>query len=99
MPGAEATITCHHSDIPGELGMAFHHAELRSTYHATRIADTTANFAGVNPRLTATIMDATINGWLIGQQWKNPHIVTWEEKLDRPLADIRAEYSYDPSVS
>lgn len=90
------TITGFHSDIPGELGMAaFHHAQLRSTYHAMRIAVTTAHVAFVNPRFTATIMDAISNGWLMGQRWKNLHFVKWEEQLDRPLADIRAEYSND----
>ena len=88
------TITGFGSDIAGELGMAgFHHAQLRSNYHAMRIAVTTAHLAFVNPRHTASAMDAISEGWLMGRRWKNIHFVRWEEQLDRPLADIRAEYS------
>lgn len=87
------TITGFASDAAGELGMAgFHHAQLRSNYHAFRIAVTTAHIAFVNPRFTETAMDAIANGWTMGRQWKNLHFVKWEEQLDRPLADIRAEY-------
>ena len=87
------TITGFGPDVPGELGMAgFHHAQLRTTYHAMRIAVTTAHVAFVNPRFIATTMDAISNGWIMGQSWKNLHFTKWEEELDRPLADIRAEY-------
>lgn len=87
------TITGFPADIAGELGMAaFHHAQLRSAYHAMRIAVTTAHLAFVNPRFTETALDAISNGWLMGQRWKNIHFVKWEEQLDRPLADIRAEF-------
>ncbi|MEM8618650.1 MAG: Coq4 family protein [Actinomycetota bacterium] len=87
------TITGFHSDIVGELGMAgFHHAQLRTTYHAMRIAVTTSHVAFVNPSYIATAMDAISEGWMMGQSWKNLHFTKWEEQLDRPLADIRAEY-------
>lgn len=87
------TITGFGPDIPGELGMAaFHHAQLRSTYHAFRIAVTTAHVAFVNPRFVEVTMDATAAGWTMGRRWKNLHFVKWEEQLDRSLADIRAEY-------
>jgi ubiquinone biosynthesis protein Coq4 len=86
-------ITGFGPDIAGELAMAgFHHAQLRSTYHAMRIAVTTAHVAFVNPRFMVTTMDAITLGWSTGQQWKNLHFTKWEEQLDRPLADIRAEY-------
>ena len=35
----------------------------------------------------------------MGRQWKNLHFVKWEEQLDRPLADIRAEYGVPPIAS
>jgi ubiquinone biosynthesis protein Coq4 len=57
-----------------------------------RIAVTTAHVAFVNPRFMVTTMDAITLGWSTGQQWKNLHFTKWEEQLDRPLADIRAEY-------
>ena len=87
------TITGFGPDIAGELAMAgFHEAQLRNTYHAMRIAVTTAHVAFVNPRFMVTTMDAITLGWSTGQQWKNLHFTKWEEQLDRPLADIRAEY-------
>ncbi|MEM9517301.1 MAG: hypothetical protein AAGA42_20805 [Actinomycetota bacterium] len=57
-----------------------------------RIAVTTAHVAFVNPSYIATVMDAISEGWMKGQRWKNLHFTKWEEQLDRPLADIRAEY-------
>ena len=76
----------------GELGMAgFHFAQLQSAYHAMRVAVTTAHVAFVNPRHATSAMDAVSAGWIMGRQWKNIHFVKWEEQLDRPLADIRAE--------
>ena len=87
------TITGFGPDIAGELGMAgLHDAQLRSTYHAMRVAVTTAHIACVNPRHAGVAMDALSHGWLMGQRWKNIHFVKREEQLDRPLADIRAEY-------
>lgn len=52
----------------------------------------TAHLASVNPRHAGVAMGALSHGWQMGQRWKNLHFVTWEEQLDRPLADIRAEY-------
>ncbi len=87
------TITGFGPDIAGELGMAgFHYAQLRSNYHAMRVAVTTAHIAFVNPRHAGVAMDALSHGWQMGQRWKNLHFVKWEAQLDRPLADIRAEY-------
>jgi ubiquinone biosynthesis protein COQ4 len=87
------TITGFGPDIAGELGMAgFHFAQLQSAYHAMRVAVTTAHIAFVNPRHATSAMDAVSGGWIMGRQWRNIHFVKWEEQLDRPLADIRAEY-------
>lgn len=87
------TITGFGPDVPGELGMAgFHHAQMRGNYHAFRIAVTTAHVGFVNPMFIETTMDAMAGGWIMGRKWKNLHFTKWEEQLDRPLADIRAEY-------
>ena len=87
------TITGFQPDISGELGMAgFHHGQIKSTYHAMRIAVTTAHVAFVRPSAIELVMDAISKGWMMGRQWKNLHFTKWEEQLDRPLAEIRAEY-------
>ena len=87
------TITGWGHDARGELGMAgFHHAQLRTTYHAFRVAVTTAHVGFVNPFFIDTAMDAMTEGWVMGKRWKNLHFTKWEEQLDRPLADIRDEY-------
>ena len=36
-------------------------------------------------------MDAMVRGWLMGRETANLHFAKWEEQLDRPLEDIRAE--------
>lgn len=89
-------ITDHGPDLAGELGMAgFHYAQIRSIYHAMRTAVTTTHVAFVRPGLIEPAMDALANGWIMGRTWKNLHFTKWEEQLDRPLADIRAEYGSD----
>ena len=86
-------ITGHAPDIPGELGMAgFHYAQMGSIYHAMRTAVVTAHVAFVRPAAYTEAMDALAHGWIMGRQWKNLHLTKWEEQLDRPLDDIRAEY-------
>lgn len=88
------TITGFGPDVVGELSMAgFHAAQLRSNYHSMRIAVTMAHVAFVNPRYTATAMEAITTGWQMGQNWRNLHFVQWEEQLDRPLDDIRRAFS------
>lgn len=86
-------ITGHAPDIPGELGMAaFHYAQLGSIYHAMRTAVVTTHIAFVQPRAHVAAMDALANGWIMGREWQNLHFTKWEEQLDRPLDDIRAEF-------
>ncbi len=87
------TIIGQPPDIRGELTVAaFHFAQMQFPYHAFRVAVTTGHVAMVNPSGIILVMDAFTEGWAMGRKWKNLHFTKWEEQLDRPLADIRAEY-------
>lgn len=93
------TITGNPPDVRGELTVAgFHFAQMQFTYHAFRVAVTTGHVAMVNPRGIRMVMDAISEGWITGRRWKNVHFTKWEEQLDRPLADIRAEYGADAPI-
>ncbi len=52
----------------------------------------------MQPAAIVPAMDALAHGWIMGRTWKNLHFTKWEEQLDRPLADIRAEYEAAASV-
>ncbi len=85
-------ITGHDSSPIGELGMAgFHFAQMKFAYHAMRFAVTAAHVAFVAPEHIESTMDAMMRGWLMGRETPNLHFAKWEEHLDRPLEDIRAE--------
>ncbi len=98
-PGAEVTARPRRGALQGHTRRGRAARRRMSYYHAFRIAATTAHLAFVNPRFTETAMDAIARGWTMGRQWKNLHFVKWEEQLDRPLADIRAEYGVPPIAS
>lgn len=89
-------ITGHDSSPIGELGMAgFHFAQMKFAYHAMRFAVTAAHVAFVAPEHIESTMDAMMRGWFMGRETPNLHFAKWEEQLDRPLSDIRAEYGLD----
>ena len=86
-------ITGWDSSPIGELGMAgFHFAQMKFAYHAMRFAITAAHVAFVAPEHIEMTMDAMMEGWLQGRKTPNLHFAKWEEQLDRPLEEIRAEY-------
>lgn len=89
-------ITDWGSSPIGELGMAgFHFAQMKFAYHAMRFAVTAAHVAFVAPEHIEATMDALMRGWMMGRETPNLHFTKWEEQLDRPLADIRAEVGLD----
>ncbi|MEM7276053.1 MAG: Coq4 family protein [Actinomycetota bacterium] len=90
------TITGNPPNARGELTVAgFHFAQMQYPYHAFRLAVTTGHVALVNPKGIVMVMDAFCEGWMRGRQASNIHFTKWEEELDRPLADIRAEYGVE----
>jgi len=93
------TIAGFAPDPAGEIKMAaFHLAQLRFPYHSMRLAVTAAHVAFVSPRYTEAMFDAISVGWMMGRTAKNLHFTRWEEQLDRPLDEIRAEYGINRSI-
>ena len=86
-------LTGYDSSPLGELKLAaFYLAQLRFPYHAMRMAVTLAHAAFVNPKITVDAMDAIVEGWHSGRQSGNINFAPWEEYLDTPVADLRAQF-------
>lgn len=93
------TIAGYSPDAAGEIRMAaFHMAQLRFPYHSMRIAVTTSHIAFVSPRYMEPLMDAMSIGWMMGRKATNLHFTRWEDKLNTPLEEIRAEFGIDLSI-
>lgn len=93
------TIAGFAPDPAGEIKMAaFHLAQLRFPYHSMRIAVTAAHVAFVSPRYMELLMDAMSVGWMMGRKAKNLHFTRWEDELDTPLEEIRAQFGIDRSI-
>lgn len=74
----------------GELAQAaFHFAQLRFPYHAMRVAVTTGHLAFVSPGAATGVMDALVDGWVLGRSSENTHFTRWEDELDTPLEELR----------
>jgi ubiquinone biosynthesis protein COQ4 len=52
----------------------------------------------VDPWLIKPAMDAITEGWAYGRRTKSIQFVAFETMLERPLADVRAEYGLDGPV-
>lgn len=87
-------------DPLGELAQAaFHYAQLRFPYHASRMAVTFSHIAYVNPGATVEVMDAVVDGWQVGRAAENTHFTRWEDELDTPLDEIRARMGITPRLA
>lgn len=81
----------------GELAQAtFHWAQLRFPYHAMRVAVTAGHVAFVNPGSTVAVMDALVDGWVLGRSSDNAHFLRFEDELDTPLSDLRDRFGIVP---
>lgn len=93
------TIAGYAPDPAGEIKMAaFHLAQLRYPYHSMRLAVTAAHVAFVSPRYMETVMDAMSIGWTMGRLAKNLHFTRWEDQIDTPLEEIRADFAINRSI-
>ncbi len=78
----------------GELAQAmFHFAQLQFPYHAMRLAVTTGHLAFVSPDSTPAVMDALVDGWVLGRSSENAHFTIWEDELHTPLEEVRSRLS------
>jgi ubiquinone biosynthesis protein COQ4 len=75
---------------------AFQLAQMDFPYSAMWIGVITSHMALVDPHLIKPAMDAITDGWSYGRGSRSLQFVKFELMLDRPLADVRAEYGMRP---
>lgn len=74
---------------------AFQLAQQDYPYSAMTLATIMTHATLVDPYLIKPAMDAITEGWAYGRRAKSIQFVAFETMLDRPLADVRAEYRLD----
>ncbi len=89
-------LTGHAATPFDELALqAFGLAQSDYPYAAMTLATILNHATLVDPWLIKPAMDAITEGWAYGRRAKNIQFVAFEKMLDRPLADVRAEYGLD----
>jgi ubiquinone biosynthesis protein COQ4 len=77
----------------GELALqAFQLAQQDFPYSAMTIATIMGHMTLVDPYLIKPGMDAITDGWAYGRAARSIQFVAFEDMLDRPLDEVRAEY-------
>ncbi len=74
---------------------AFQLAQQDYPYSAMTLATILTHATLVDPYLIKPAMDAITEGWAYGRRARSIQFVAFEAMLDRPLADVRAEYGLD----
>jgi ubiquinone biosynthesis protein COQ4 len=77
---------------------AFQLAQQDYPYSAMTLSTIMGHAAIVDPWLIKPAMDAITEGWAYGRRTKSIQFVAFETMLERPLADVRAEYGLDGPV-
>jgi ubiquinone biosynthesis protein COQ4 len=77
----------------GELALqSFQLAQMDFPYSAMTIATIMGHMTLVDPYLIKPAMDAITDGWAYGRASRSIQFVAFENMLDRPLDEVRAEY-------
>lgn len=85
-------LTGYGATILGELALASYYlSQMRSPYHAIRLAVTMSHTALVNPKGVTPSMDAFVDGWYYGRNSSNINFEKWEERLHEPLSALQSE--------
>ena len=83
----------------GELALqAFELAQQDYPYSAMTLATILNHATLVDPYLIKPAMDAITEGWTYGRRARSIQFVPFEQMLDRPLAEVRAENGCDGPV-
>lgn len=86
-------LTGYQTDGWGEMALqAFTLAQRKLPYSSIWMATLTTQMTFLNPDMTNAVMDAISDGWRYGREAKNLNYPHWEELMDRPVAELRAEY-------
>ena len=77
----------------GELALqSFQLAQMDFPYSAMTISTIMGHMACVDPWLIKPAMDAITDGWAYGRAARSIQFVAFEDMLDRPLEQVRAEF-------
>ncbi len=74
---------------------AFQLAQQDYPYSAMTLATIMGHATLVDPYLIKPAMDAITEGWAYGRRARSIQFVAFETMLDRPLAEVRADYGLD----
>ncbi len=77
---------------------AFQLAQQDYPYSAMTLATILTHATLVDPWLIKPAMDAIAEGWAYGRRTKSIQFVAFETMLERPLAEVRADYGLDGPV-
>lgn len=75
---------------------AFQMAQFGHNYSAQFLSITVAVSALAPPRGAVVLFDTITSAWAHGRETPPLMLITWETELDRPLTDIRSDYSIAP---
>lgn len=85
-------LTGYGATVPGELALASYYlSQIRSPYHAIRLAVVMSHTAFVNPKGNVLSMDCFVDGWQYGRNSTNINFEKWEERMGEQLDSIQAE--------
>ena len=77
----------------GEISLqAFCLAQTNFPYFAMWVAVTASRMTFVDPTTIQGLMDNVSSGWQYGRRVQNIQFHRWEDRIDEPLADLRAEF-------
>ena len=92
-------LTGYDSSPRGEIGLqAFSLAQFQFPYFAMWISTTTAQMTYLRPQSIVPLMDSICDGWQLGRRTAQISLHRWEDELERPLAEIRDEWSIEPTA-
>ena len=74
---------------------AFQLAQMDFPYSAMTLATIMGHATLVDPLLIKPAMDAITDGWAYGRRARSIQFVAFEQMLERPVADLRREFSLD----
>lgn len=83
----------------GEIALqAFSLAQLQFPYFAMWMSTSTTQMTYVDPTRIVPLMDAISDGWQYGRRTPQISLHKWEQELERPLDEIRAEWRIEPTA-
>ena len=74
---------------------SFQLAQMDFPYSAMTLATIMGHATLVDPLLIKPAMDAITDGWAYGRRARSIQFVAFEQMLERPVADLRREFSLD----